>query len=82
MDINAKCNVSQAPLFDALHYLETKDVFEELIANGADTNVKTPDGHSLLHYAVMIDKYDFVKILMQRRSKMKIQKGESKILKE
>ena len=73
VDLEAKCNHLQAPLFDALHYLEKTDIFEVLIANGANVNVKCLDiGESLLHYAIAIGKYDFVKILAKSSHFMKV----------
>ena len=82
VDIEAKCNFLQSPLYDAIYFLEKKDIFEELIANGADVTVKTPDGNSLLHYAIEKDKYDFVKIIMESGPflmKMKDQDGKTPI---
>ena len=73
VDMEAKCDHLQAPLFDALHYLEKTDIFEVLIANGADINVKCLDiGESLLHYAIAIGQYDFVKILAKSSHLMKV----------
>ena len=73
VDLEAKCDHLQAPLFDAIHYLEKTDVFEVLIANGANVNVKCLDiGESLLHYAIAIGKYDFVKILAKSSHFMKV----------
>ena len=73
VDLEAKCDHLQAPLFDALHYLEKTNIFEVLIANGANVNVKCLDiGESLLHYAIAIGKYDFVKILAKSSHLMKV----------
>ena len=83
MELTWKQNVIiyilQAPLFDALHYLEKTDISEVLIANGADVNVKCLDiGESLLHYAIAIDQYDFVKILAKSSHLMKVKNLDGK----
>ena len=72
VDLEAKCNHLQAPLFDALHYLEKTNIFEILIAHEANVNVKTQIGESLLHYAIEKDKDVFIKILIESNALMNV----------
>jgi ankyrin repeat protein len=55
------------PLLYAVSF-STPEMIELLLDNGADPNVQNSDGNSALHLAVLSEKTDYVRILLQHKN--------------
>lgn len=65
---NARVNISNKKLIRPLHYAYDGEIFQILLAAGAESNIASEDGGTVLHCAVAQGALDVVKMILDKKN--------------